>query len=439
MATTQLPIDGVFDTATGKLVGFDAGSGEVAALDAGAADAIVNSPVNALLSKGAASITSADISSAAAAVGSLGVVNLPLGSVTLTSNPAVANVALIGGGTKFAGGIFPPGTADGAGLNTSADTLTMQMSIAGSGTGGSANQNVSYIGAVVEPTASAAPYQKNGLYVRIRTLDPSTGTSVTRDAVAIQGMGFIGSGNLTGRAWGIHGLVNVESGADGLAYAAELEVYNQGVDQPLVDQTNSKYGLHIVAKDGNNATAGALIASEGAMKWNTGLYVKGSSIAVTGHAIRVDSNFSVATDGRIGVGHTAPSTGSALHQKTTGTIARAVHESSNAAGSSFTSWINTGNRAFSAGIDNASNEWRLTQVEGLATDTLIRASSNRLALCAPNSFSLAHWGGGVGVVFVGNATTAPTTNPVGGGIIYAEAGALKYRGTSGTVTTLGAA
>ncbi len=27
MATTQLPIDGIFDTETGKLVGFDAGSG----------------------------------------------------------------------------------------------------------------------------------------------------------------------------------------------------------------------------------------------------------------------------------------------------------------------------------------------------------------------------------------------------------------------------
>jgi hypothetical protein len=30
MATTQLPIEGVFDTDTGKLVGFDAGSGAVA-------------------------------------------------------------------------------------------------------------------------------------------------------------------------------------------------------------------------------------------------------------------------------------------------------------------------------------------------------------------------------------------------------------------------
>ncbi len=33
MATTQLPIEGVFDTDTGKLVGFDAGSGAVAEID----------------------------------------------------------------------------------------------------------------------------------------------------------------------------------------------------------------------------------------------------------------------------------------------------------------------------------------------------------------------------------------------------------------------
>lgn len=48
-------------------------------------------------------------------------------------------------------------------------------------------------------------------------------------------------------------------------------------------------------------------------------------------------------------------------------------------------------------------------------------------------------GGGVGIVFIANATTAPTTNPTGGGILYVESGALKYRGSSGTVTTLGPA
>ena len=35
--------------------------------------------------------------------------------------------------------------------------------------------------------------------------------------------------------------------------------------------------------------------------------------------------------------------------------------------------------------------------------------------------------------------TAPSTNLTGGGILYVESGALKYRGSSGTITTLGAA
>lgn len=43
------------------------------------------------------------------------------------------------------------------------------------------------------------------------------------------------------------------------------------------------------------------------------------------------------------------------------------------------------------------------------------------------------------VVAIPNATSVPTTNATGGGILYAEAGALKWRGSSGTVTTLGAA
>lgn len=43
------------------------------------------------------------------------------------------------------------------------------------------------------------------------------------------------------------------------------------------------------------------------------------------------------------------------------------------------------------------------------------------------------------VVFLANAATVPSANPVGGGILYVEAGALKYRGSSGTVTTIGAA
>jgi hypothetical protein len=50
------------------------------------------------------------------------------------------------------------------------------------------------------------------------------------------------------------------------------------------------------------------------------------------------------------------------------------------------------------------------------------------------------FGGGAGGCFgIGNATTVPTTNPSGGGVLYAEAGALKWRGSSGTVTTIAVA
>ena len=45
-------------------------------------------------------------------------------------------------------------------------------------------------------------------------------------------------------------------------------------------------------------------------------------------------------------------------------------------------------------------------------------------------------GGGVGVIGIANAGTVPSSNPSGGGILYVESGALKYRGSSGTVTTI---
>jgi len=46
------------------------------------------------------------------------------------------------------------------------------------------------------------------------------------------------------------------------------------------------------------------------------------------------------------------------------------------------------------------------------------------------------FGGGQGVIGIANASVAPSVNPAGGGILYVEDGALKYRGSNGTVTTI---
>ncbi|MFE4651522.1 glycosyl hydrolase family 28-related protein [Streptomyces sp. NPDC056707] len=46
------------------------------------------------------------------------------------------------------------------------------------------------------------------------------------------------------------------------------------------------------------------------------------------------------------------------------------------------------------------------------------------------------WNDGTGVILLANTTAAPATNPTGGGYLYVEAGALKYRGSSGTVSVV---
>jgi len=64
----------------------------------------------------------------------------------------------------------------------------------------------------------------------------------------------------------------------------------------------------------------------------------------------------------------------------------------------------------------------------------LRVSNNVGIGASADSF-----GGGVGVVFLANATTAPSTNPTAGGVLYCEAGKLMYRGSSGTVKELATA
>jgi hypothetical protein len=49
------------------------------------------------------------------------------------------------------------------------------------------------------------------------------------------------------------------------------------------------------------------------------------------------------------------------------------------------------------------------------------------------------FGGGQGVIAIANAAAVPSVNPAGGGILYVQDGALKYRGSNGTVTVLASA
>lgn len=87
--------------------------------------------------------------------------------------------------------------------------------------------------------------------------------------------------------------------------------------------------------------------------------------------------------------------------------------------------------SFVCGMSNASNTTGniIFQLAGSILGGL--APVGGMYLGASSSF-----GGGAGVFFIANAVTVPTSNPTAGGILFVQGGALKYRGSSGTVTTI---
>lgn len=83
---------------------------------------------------------------------------------------------------------------------------------------------------------------------------------------------------------------------------------------------------------------------------------------------------------------------------------------------------------------------------GGGRDVVLRSGATPIDMVVADSNGVLHLGGKatanqsmVRGVFIANASTAPTGNPTGGGFLYSEAGALKWRGPSGTITTLGPA
>lgn len=63
----------------------------------------------------------------------------------------------------------------------------------------------------------------------------------------------------------------------------------------------------------------------------------------------------------------------------------------------------------------------------------------RITSAGDLGFGGSSFGSGAKVIFIANATTNPTTNPTGGGVLYATGGALTWRGSAGTVTTIAVA
>jgi hypothetical protein len=64
------------------------------------------------------------------------------------------------------------------------------------------------------------------------------------------------------------------------------------------------------------------------------------------------------------------------------------------------------------------------------------AAGGNVGIGFPEDSQFKKFGGGQGVIAIANASVPPTANLAGAGILYVEDGALKYRGSNGTVTVI---
>jgi hypothetical protein len=109
----------------------------------------------------------------------------------------------------------------------------------------------------------------------------------------------------------------------------------------------------------------------------------------------------------------------------------------NAAGSRFLSYHTGGNGTLTAATDlnemrsdDTTTAYNLLNVNVLGTSRFLITSSGNVGV-GVSAFGTS----AAKVLGLANAT-APSTSPAGMGQLYVEAGALKYRGSSGTVTTI---
>lgn len=244
-------------------------------------------------------------------------------------------------------------------------------------------------------------------------------TTITIDNAGIQG------------AQGASGVVSVTSPITNSGSSSSAII---GIDLTNIAETNAANAFTV---GGQTITNDAIATLP--------LLIKGAS-GQTANLLELQRNdlsiaFRVRNNGNFGAGGLITATTGFINNDLTGSssigfvIRGAAGQSAN-----LQEWQNSGGTALasvnSSGQIVASQGINTATIRGGDALTSITLSSGRGVTFGSNT---AIQGGGTAVIGIANATTVPTSNPTGGGILYVEAGALKYRGSSGTITTLGAA
>ncbi len=107
---------------------------------------------------------------------------------------------------------------------------------------------------------------------------------------------------------------------------------------------------------------------------------------------------------------------------------------------STTGFIKAPNNSTIIGARNFADGGDLSVLSVTSSDSIQLGNTTGVTAINGSNISLlsstGSFGSGSAVIFIANASVVPTTNPVNGGILYVEGGALKYRGSSGTITPI---
>ena len=250
------------------------------------------------------------------------------------------------------------------------------------------------------------------------------------------------------------GALKLNTGSSNIAVGFEAgQSLTTGANNTIIGSVAGTAGLSDTVIIAAGSAERMRIDSTGAVSVPTKILVGGPTSATGAFGVQIYGDATTFAPAAVirGFSDTA-SSGNLILVKTRGTTATsstAVQQNDSIGALLFSGADGTSNQALanmSVYVDGAVSGGTVPMAFSFATGTnnstlppVARMQISSTGNIGFNNGQPAVWGTNAAkVIGIGNGT-APTTSPAGMGQLYVEAGALKYRGSSGTVTTIAAA
>lgn len=348
-----------------------------------------------------------DRAQAARALGIDAHVAIGTGSPNIGSPLARGNNLLFRGSRHAAVNNNLPGLGDLLAMSQSYDIRQVAMDLRGNGGGGSANQWVDYVAAEIRPSASPAAHEKAARLTIVNHADPSDWSSPTICTVPRDGVGHQiivnANADLT-RAYGQHIIVKSEPGVRTFGNCLELEWHNRAGDA-FSERRQGTYAtrsvIGCVAANGVITNGVAFVGSDYAGTGKAGTYenaIFASYAALDNWLIKcglaspaateLDDWFSIHKSGVVTIGQSGldPS-GAAIwvhrsqnRPNAAGNQNAVIKLQADSDAQAYTTFVRTGQVAWSFGFDMGANIMVLASQEGLGGNRILSASNKAVAI-----------------------------------------------------------